>query len=73
MEALSTSHTHTLPSSPLPLDLPLPPTCPRSWVREQTGGISYIDHLKELSKRVESDWEGVEAELKAIRAALLNR
>jgi len=41
------------------------------WVSEQMGGIAYLEYVRELVKRVDSDWEGVQADLEAIRTALL--
>lgn len=43
------------------------------WVGEAMGGLSYLEYIRELSKRVESDWEGVAADLEAIRKAILQR
>lgn len=43
------------------------------WADEQMGGLSYLFYLRELAKRVESDWPSVQADLEAIRAALLGR
>ncbi len=44
-----------------------------SWIAEQLGGVSYLDFLRELVKRVESDWDSVEAALRRIRDTLFNR
>jgi Zn-dependent M16 (insulinase) family peptidase len=44
-----------------------------SWIAEQLGGVSYLQFLRELVKRVDSDWDGVEAALKRIRDTLFNR
>ena len=41
------------------------------WVSEQMGGISYLDFVRGLVGRVEADWEGVQADLEAIRCGLL--
>lgn len=35
------------------------------------GGIAYLDFVRGLAARVESDWAGVQADLEAIRKALL--
>ena len=43
------------------------------WVGEQLGGVSYYFFLKELARRIDSDWEGVRADLETIRTVLLNR
>ncbi|WEK04808.1 MAG: insulinase family protein [Candidatus Devosia phytovorans] len=44
-----------------------------SWIAEQIGGISYLQFLRELVKRVENDWDSVEAALVRIRDTLFNR
>jgi len=46
---------------------------PSGWFAEQTGGISQLFFLRELAARIESDWEGVLADLEAVRAAIINR
>jgi Zn-dependent M16 (insulinase) family peptidase len=43
------------------------------WIAEQMGGVSYLDFLKGLVKRIDSDWPSVEATLIRIRDALFNR
>lgn len=43
------------------------------WVSEQMGGIDYLEFIRGLVKRVEEDWEGVQADLERIRGALLQR
>lgn len=43
------------------------------WVSELMGGITYLDFIRGLVNRVDSDWEGVQADLEAIRTALLQR
>jgi len=43
------------------------------WVREQMGGYSYLKFVRELSMRVEDDWDAVVADMEEIRAALLSR
>ena len=37
------------------------------------GGYSYLEFIRSLADRVESDWDGVVADLEAIRAAVLSR
>jgi len=44
-----------------------------SWIGEQMGGVSYLQFLRELVARIDSDWDSVEAALKRIRDTLLNR
>ena len=44
-----------------------------SWIAEQIGGVSYLQFLRELVKRVDSDWPSVEAALVRIRETLFNR
>lgn len=49
---------------------------PRSvagWAGEAMGGLAYLDFIRGLAKRVDEDWEGVRADLEAIRAAVLGR
>ena len=41
------------------------------WAQEAMGGLSYLDYIRELVARVDSDWEGVRRDLESIRAALL--
>eukprot|EP00877_Chromochloris_zofingiensis_P003328 jgi/Chrzof1/12997/Cz07g15220.t1 len=43
------------------------------WVSEQMGGLSYLESIRGLAKRVESDWDGVKADLERIRSLLLQR
>lgn len=43
------------------------------WASEQMGGVSYLDYVRALVGRVESDWAGVQADLEAIRKLLLQR
>ena len=43
------------------------------WIAEQMSGVSYGLFLKDLVKRIDSDWEGVEATLRRIRDRLFNR
>jgi presequence protease len=43
------------------------------WVSEQMGGLAQLDYLRELSKRVDSDWDGVLADLQTISACINNR
>ena len=42
------------------------------WVSEQTGGITQLQFLRELSARIESDWPSVLSALEAIRSHLVN-
>lgn len=44
-----------------------------SWIAEQLGGVSYLSFLRELVKRIETDWDSVEAALVRIRDTLFNR
>lgn len=43
------------------------------WLSETMGGLSYLEFIRNLSKRVESDWDSVKADLESIRTALLQR
>ena len=46
---------------------------PAGYVDEQMGGLSYLFYLRELVKRVDSDWPSVQADLEQIRSAILSR
>ena len=41
------------------------------WAQEAMGGLSYLNFIRKLVARVDSDWDGVKADLESIRAALL--
>jgi len=43
------------------------------WINEQTGGLSYLQSIRQLVQRVDSDWDSVQADLEAIRTALLQK
>ncbi|KKB07518.1 insulinase family protein [Devosia chinhatensis] len=43
------------------------------WIAEQMSGVSYGRFLKDLVKRIDSDWEAVESVLRRIRDTLFNR
>ncbi|KAG2493609.1 hypothetical protein HYH03_008126 [Edaphochlamys debaryana] len=45
------------------------------WLSETMGGLSYLEFIRGLAKRIESDdgWQAVQADLEAIRTALLQR
>ncbi|OAE21846.1 hypothetical protein AXG93_138s1170 [Marchantia polymorpha subsp. ruderalis] len=43
------------------------------WVNEQMGGLSYLNYLRSLEKRVEEDWPAVSQALEDIRSAVLGR
>jgi Zn-dependent M16 (insulinase) family peptidase len=43
------------------------------YANELMGGVSYLEYLRVLAMRVEADWDGVKAELEAIRTAVLSR
>lgn len=49
------------------------PTPNRLSTNRQMGGLSYLEYVRGLAKRVESDWDGVRGDLLAIRSALLSR
>ncbi len=46
---------------------------PLGWFSEQAGGVSQLFFLRELAQRIENDWEGVLAQLHAVREALIRR
>jgi presequence protease len=43
------------------------------WVDEQMGGIGGLFFIRELERRIDSDWPGVLANLEAVRQHLVNR
>eukprot|EP00798_Chlamydomonas_sp_ICE-L_P006877 gene6877-30852_t len=43
------------------------------WMGELMGGYTYLEYIRTLAKRVETDWEGVNKDLETIRSALLSR
>jgi Zn-dependent M16 (insulinase) family peptidase len=43
------------------------------WASEQMGGISYLFFLRDLARRIETDWESVKAVLDQIRRMLIDR
>jgi Zn-dependent M16 (insulinase) family peptidase len=43
------------------------------WAAEQMGGVSYLFFLRKLAERLEGDWDGVLADLRRVREALVNR
>eukprot|EP00873_Tetraselmis_striata_P018587 jgi/Tetstr1/438851/TSEL_027360.t1 len=43
------------------------------WVSEQMGGLSYLEYVRKLVARVDSDWDGVVADLESIRSAVASR
>ena len=47
--------------------------CQTGYLLEQTDGIAYLDFLRSLVQRVDSQWSDVLAELKAIREQLIGR
>jgi presequence protease len=46
---------------------------PAEWADEQMTGIEGIFFVRELERRVEADWPGVQAQLEAVRRHLVNR
>uniref|UniRef100_A0A1J3IA74 Presequence protease 1, chloroplastic/mitochondrial n=1 Tax=Noccaea caerulescens TaxID=107243 RepID=A0A1J3IA74_NOCCA len=43
------------------------------WMSEQMGGLSYLEFLHTLEKRVDEDWEGISSSLEEIRRSLLSK
>ncbi len=39
------------------------------WVQEQMSGLAYLEHIRSLAARVDSDWPGVQSDLESIRYA----
>ncbi|HEX4296687.1 MAG TPA: peptidase M16, partial [Devosia sp.] len=46
---------------------------PAAWAAEQSGGIAYLFFLRDLIKRLDSDWASVEAALVRLRDLLVDR
>ncbi|MBU06518.1 MAG: peptidase M16 [Gemmatimonadetes bacterium] len=44
-----------------------------AWVTEQMEGVTYLFFLRELAERIESDWEGVLAQLRAVKDHIVQR
>jgi hypothetical protein len=42
-------------------------------ILETTGGIDYLDFVRTLAHRIDSDWSGVQADLEEIRSRLIRR
>ncbi|CAA7400901.1 unnamed protein product [Spirodela intermedia] len=43
------------------------------WISEQFGGISYLEFLQDLEKKVDKEWSEISSSLDAIRSCLLSR
>ncbi|GAB2222516.1 hypothetical protein Droror1_Dr00016634 [Drosera rotundifolia] len=43
------------------------------WISEQMGGISYLDFLRDLEKKVDQDWAQISSSLEEIRRILVSR
>lgn len=43
------------------------------WVLEITGGLSYLEFIRNLADRVDSDWNDIQQDLETIRSYLINR
>ncbi|XP_039127207.1 presequence protease 1, chloroplastic/mitochondrial-like [Dioscorea cayenensis subsp. rotundata] len=43
------------------------------WISEQMGGVSYLEFLQDLEKKVDDDWDGISSSLEDIRTALISR
>jgi hypothetical protein len=41
-------------------------------VNEQTGGVEYLFYIRELAKRVETDWDSIKADLKELQQLVLS-
>lgn len=42
------------------------------WVNEQIGGVEYLHYIRDLAKRVESDWDSIHADLREIQKLVLS-
>ncbi|GAV70301.1 LOW QUALITY PROTEIN: Peptidase_M16 domain-containing protein/Peptidase_M16_C domain-containing protein/M16C_assoc domain-containing protein, partial [Cephalotus follicularis] len=43
------------------------------WISEQMGGVSYLNFLQALEKKVDQDWDEISSSLEEIRKSLLSR
>ncbi|XP_077224927.1 presequence protease 1, chloroplastic/mitochondrial-like isoform X1 [Tasmannia lanceolata] len=43
------------------------------WISEQMGGISYLEYLEVLEKKVDQDWDEISSSLEEIRRSLFSR
>ncbi|KAJ0981481.1 hypothetical protein J5N97_009736 [Dioscorea zingiberensis] len=43
------------------------------WIAEQMGGVSYLEFLQDLEKKVDDDWDGISSSLEEIRRSLISR
>ncbi|XP_073024732.1 presequence protease 1, chloroplastic/mitochondrial-like isoform X2 [Primulina eburnea] len=43
------------------------------WISEQMGGLSYLEFLRSLEKRVDEDWPEISASLEEIRKTLISK
>ncbi|KAH7679588.1 LuxS/MPP-like metallohydrolase protein [Dioscorea alata] len=43
------------------------------WISEQMGGVSYLEFLQDLEKKVDDDWDGISSSLEDMRTALISR
>ena len=41
------------------------------WVDEQTGGLEYLWFIRDLAKRVDSDWDAIKGDLEELRRCIL--
>ncbi|GFP84559.1 presequence protease 1 chloroplastic/mitochondrial [Phtheirospermum japonicum] len=43
------------------------------WISEQMTGVSYLEFLQDLEKRVDDDWAGISSSLEEIRTTLISK
>jgi Peptidase M16C associated len=41
------------------------------WVNEQMAGLEHLFYVRELAKRVDSEWDAIKADMQALRACVL--
>lgn len=46
---------------------------PAGWLTEQSGGVAYLEHIREFSEEAASDWPGLLKKLQELRHIILNR
>lgn len=65
-----TSLSDEIPTAP---PAALPQRSIAGWVSESTGGYTYLEFIRSLARRVDSEWDAVKADLESIRKALVQR
>jgi Zn-dependent M16 (insulinase) family peptidase len=45
--------------------------CGAGWTNEQLGGVDYLMYIRDLAKRVETDWDSIKADLQELQQLVL--